>query len=119
MQAINGALSSVSICMAYVADVLHPEHRASSFGIILCCYSIGILVGPLGGGYIPPKTASVVSLGGLLLCVLYIILLIPESTSKENRLAVSHHAQLSMWWPSFPAHTWPQSSIHKGGELCT
>lgn len=90
MQAVNGALSSLSICMAYVADVLHPEHRAPAFGLLLCSFSVGILVGPLGGGYIPPSVASVAALAGLITCVFYVAVLIPESTTAENRLAVSH-----------------------------
>lgn len=85
-QALNGALSSMSICMAYVADVLHPDHRAPTFGLILCSFSVGILVGPLGGGYINPRVASIAALSGLLSCVLYVIFLIPESTTKESRL---------------------------------
>lgn len=87
-QALNGALSSMSICMAYIADLLHPDHRAPAFGLILCSFSVGILVGPAGGGYIQPKMASVLAPAGLLGCILYIALLIPESTTRESRLAV-------------------------------
>lgn len=89
LQALNGALSSLSICMAYVADLLHPEHRAPTFGLVLCSYSVGILVGPFGGGYVPPKLASIIAPAGLVGCILYIIFFIPESTTKESRLAVS------------------------------
>ena len=89
MQAVNGALSSVSICMAYVADKLHPENRAPTFGLIICSFSVGILVGPLGGGYITPPIASLLSLSGVLFCVLYVLFFIPESVTAEASQLVS------------------------------
>lgn len=89
LQAVNGALSSISICMAYTADLLQPRHRAPTFGLILASFSVGILVGPLGGGYVSPPTAAIVALAGLGGCVLYVVLLIPESTTKEGRLKVT------------------------------
>lgn len=89
LQALNGAFSSVSICMAYVADLIQPQNRAASFGLILCSFSVGILVGPLGGGYIRPTTASILALVGLMICILYVILLVPESSTQESRQKVS------------------------------
>ncbi len=89
LQAINGAFSSISICMAYVADLVLPQHRAATFGLILCSFSVGILVGPLGGGYITPAVASILALAGLCFCVFYVVLLIPESSSLESRQKVS------------------------------
>lgn len=83
LQAVNGALSSISICMAYVSDKLHPENRAPTFGLIICSFSVGILVGPLGGGYIPPPIASILALSGILFCVLYVLFFIPESVTPE------------------------------------
>lgn len=88
MQALNGAFSSISICMAYVADLVRSEHRAATFGLILCSFSVGILVGPLGGGYITPPVASILALAGLGFCILYVVLLIPESSSVEARRKV-------------------------------
>ena len=88
VQAVNGAFSSISICMAYVADLIMPEHRAATFGLILCSFSVGILVGPLGGGYIHPPLASILALAGLCFCVLYVVLFIPESSSLESRQKV-------------------------------
>jgi DHA1 family tetracycline resistance protein-like MFS transporter len=85
-QAINGALSSFSICMAYASDLLQVDNRAPAFGLILSSFSVGILVGPLGGGYIPPKICSFVALGGVAFCVIVAAFLIPESTTKETRM---------------------------------
>lgn len=87
--------------MAYVADLVRPEHRAASFGLILCSFSVGILVGPLGGGYISPPVASVAALAGLLFCVLYVALLVPESSTPEARQKVrSLTFWLFCWSPS-------------------
>ena len=80
--------------MAYVADLVLPQHRAAAFGLILCSFSVGILVGPLGGGYITPPVASIAALVGLCFCVLYVVLLIPESSSAEARQKVTLQAYL-------------------------
>lgn len=74
--------------MAYVADLILPQHRAATFGLILCSFSVGILVGPLGGGYITPPVASILALSGLCFCILYVVLLVPESSSAESRQKV-------------------------------
>ena len=102
VQAVNGALSSLSVCMAYIADLLQPEHRAPAFGLVLCSYSLGILVGPLGGGYLPPAIASTAALAGMLFCILYVAALVPESTTERSRSEVGRspltfHTIFSLW----------------------
>ena len=41
LQAVNGAISSLSISLAFVADLLAPQHRAACFGLIMASFSVG------------------------------------------------------------------------------
>ena len=41
IQAVNGAISSLSISLAFVADLLAPQHRAACFGLIMASFSVG------------------------------------------------------------------------------
>lgn len=88
LQALNGSISSVSICLAYVADKLPPGHRAACFGLILASFSMGILIGPPIGGLLPPIIASYTSIccvGGALM---YVIFVLDESLSERSRQEV-------------------------------
>ena len=89
LQALNGSISSVSICLAYVADKLPPGHRAACFGLILASFSMGILIGPPIGGLLPPIIASYVAISCVLGSLLYVIVVLEESLSERSRIAVS------------------------------
>ncbi|KAL3156285.1 hypothetical protein ABBQ32_012557 [Trebouxia sp. C0010 RCD-2024] len=85
-QALNGSISSVSICLAYVADKLPPGHRAACFGLILASFSMGILIGPPIGGLLQPIVASYVAISCVLGSLLYVIVVLDESLSERSRL---------------------------------
>lgn len=84
-QALNGSISSVSICLAYVADKLPPGHRAACFGLILASFSMGILIGPPIGGLLPPIIASYTAVSCVGATLLYVIFVLDESLSERSK----------------------------------
>ncbi len=56
--AANGMVSSFSLSVTMVADLLHQCHRATVIGYLSACFSIGILIGPILGGYISTYSAG-------------------------------------------------------------
>ena len=89
VQALNGSISSVSICLAYVADKLPPGHRAACFGLILASFSMGILIGPPIGGLLPPIIASYTAVSCVGATMLYVIFVLDESLSERSKQEVS------------------------------
>ncbi|DBA82924.1 hypothetical protein WJX77_008143 [Trebouxia sp. C0004] len=83
-QALNGAISSVSICLAYVADKLPPGHRAACFGLILASFSMGILIGPPIGSLLQPIIASYIAMSCVGGALLYVIFILDESLSERS-----------------------------------
>ena len=79
MQALLGAFSCISICLASVADMVPPHHRAATFGFAMASFSSGVVVGPLVGGLLSPLTAAWVGAGGVLFNALYTLLFVKES----------------------------------------
>ena len=93
LQAMNGSISSVSICLAYVADKLAPGHRAACFGLILASFSMGILIGPPIGGLLPPIVASYTAMSCVVASLLYVVVVLEESLSERSRNEVSQRAE--------------------------
>ncbi|MDX5321803.1 MAG: TCR/Tet family MFS transporter [Bacteroidota bacterium] len=86
MAGIFGA--SFTTCSAYIADVSTPETKAQNFGLIGVAFGIGFILGPFLGGIlgdfgtrIPFYAAAGVSF----INVLYGLIVLPESLSRENR----------------------------------
>eukprot|EP00891_Asterochloris_glomerata_P006385 jgi/Astpho2/6385/Aster-06047 len=90
--AVNGAISSLSISLAFVADLLAPQHRAACFGLIMASFSVGILVGPVMSRYLTAMTASYVAMGGVAFCLAYVAVMLPESLSQQSRLEAQGRA---------------------------
>lgn len=105
LQAMNGSISSVSICLAYVADKLPPGHRAACFGLILASFSMGILIGPPIGGLLPPIIASYTAISCVLGSLLYVVVVLEESLSERSRNEVSQRGTRLK-----PKRTWVQMS---------
>lgn len=65
LTALGGVVSSFSMTMVAVADLLPARHRATAAGYISASFSIGVLVGPLAGGLMSTLNAGVRTLVGL------------------------------------------------------
>lgn len=81
---LGGAISILSISLAFVADMLPPVHRAAGFGGLMASFSFGILIGPALGSAFTAKTSALAGCVVGFLSALYVFLFIPESLSKES-----------------------------------
>nr|WP_265468709.1 TCR/Tet family MFS transporter [Arenimonas daejeonensis] len=80
--------ASFSIANAYIADVVAPENRAKSYGLLGAAFGLGFIIGPVVGGLLgdidlraPFWAASVLALANF--CYGWFVL--PESLPKEKR----------------------------------
>jgi MFS family permease len=87
-QALVGAFSCISICLAYVADVMPARHRGATFGFIMASFSFGVVIGPMAGAVLSPLAAAWFAIGGAAFNCVYTALLLPESLSVEARKMV-------------------------------
>ncbi len=88
MQAMLGAFPCISICLASVADMVPPQHRAATFGFAMASFSSGVVAGPLAGGLLSPLVAAWVGAGGVLFNALYTIVFVKESLPAAARRQV-------------------------------
>ncbi len=80
--------ASISTANAYIADVVPPERRAASFGMLGAAFGIGFIIGPaLGGllGGIDLRLPFWVAAGLSGANFLYGLLILPESLPAERR----------------------------------
>ena len=78
--AVCDGVSSFSVSQAYMADVISPAHRAVAFGILTAVISAALLIGPAASQLVPnAQTALGISLAGMVLSVLWLAFLLPES----------------------------------------
>jgi len=84
--------SSISAATAYIADVVPPEKRASSFGLIGVAFGLGFVLGPaLGGilGVVDLRLPFWVAAGLSIANALYGLFVLPESLPSERRQSFS------------------------------
>lgn len=86
IQVATSALSATTISLAYLADLMQPQHRAASFGIIMAVFSLAIIIGPLVGGMLTVQTALKTAMAGCLVALVYTYIFLPESLSEEARM---------------------------------
>src|SRR5438128_4477381 len=82
--------SSIPTAMAYIADVVPKEKRASAFGLIGVAFGLGFILGPaIGGplGDVSPRLPFWVAAGFSLTNWLYGYIFVPESLRLEHRKA--------------------------------
>src|SRR5881409_1618616 len=80
--------SSIPTAIAYIADVVPKEKRASAFGMIGVAFGLGFILGPgIGGplGDISPRLPFWVAAGFSLVNWLYGYIFVPESLRDEHR----------------------------------
>ncbi len=80
--------ASFSTANAYIADVVPPERRAKSFGLVGAAFGLGFIVGPLIGGVlgdIDHRLPFWFSAGLALLNFCYGLFVLPESLPKDKR----------------------------------
>jgi DHA1 family tetracycline resistance protein-like MFS transporter len=84
--------SSISAATAYIADVVPPEKRAGSFGLIGVAFGFGFVMGPALGGVLGAVDLHLpfwVAAGLSLTNALYGLCVLPESLPPERRQSFS------------------------------
>lgn len=84
-QSVQTAFSSLSVGMAYIADGVSPQNRSAAFGMVLAVFSLGIIIGPLLGGFLPQNAALYLAGALGVAATLYAVFLLPESLPTELR----------------------------------
>jgi DHA1 family tetracycline resistance protein-like MFS transporter len=86
---LNGVTAaSFSTANAYVADIIAPEERAKSFGLMGSAFGFGFIIGPTLGGFLGEvslRLPFVVAAGLCLINFLYGLFILPESLPPERR----------------------------------
>jgi DHA1 family tetracycline resistance protein-like MFS transporter len=80
--------ASITVCMAYVADISNDKNRSSNFGLLGAAFGLGFIIGPAIGGVLgsygpaaPFIAAAVLNLANFI----FGLLVLPESLPKEKR----------------------------------
>eukprot|EP00208_Stichococcus_sp_RCC1054_P002415 CAMPEP_0206141142 /NCGR_PEP_ID=MMETSP1473-20131121/11913_1 /ASSEMBLY_ACC=CAM_ASM_001109 /TAXON_ID=1461547 /ORGANISM="Stichococcus sp, Strain RCC1054" /LENGTH=528 /DNA_ID=CAMNT_0053535571 /DNA_START=129 /DNA_END=1715 /DNA_ORIENTATION=+ len=82
---LGGAISIISISLAWIADLMPPVHRAAGFGALMAAFSVGVIFGPAIGNVLDAtQTAAAACVCGVC-CVLYVCFFIPESLTDAAR----------------------------------
>jgi MFS family permease len=83
-------MSGMSFYLAAVADALPAQNRSIGFGMVLAFASLGFILGPLLGAFMPNMdVAFSATIGVLLLGILYAVLVLedtlpPQTTEEEE-----------------------------------
>ena len=80
--------ASFTTANAYIADVVPPERRAKSYGMIGAAFGLGFIVGPLIGGVlgeVDHRLPFWLAAGLALLNFCYGLFVLPESLPKDKR----------------------------------
>lgn len=81
--------ASITVCMAYIADISTDENRSSNYGLIGAAFGLGFIIGPaiggLLGGRFGPQAAFLAAASLNFLNFLFGLFILPESFPKEKR----------------------------------
>jgi MFS family permease len=101
--------TTMALSFAYAADCTPPERRNVAFGYFHGTLFAGIALGPILTGYLMNVTGGImivfyVALGCDIFFILFLLLAIPESVSKERQLHAREKHQTKMQAPEY--ETW-------------
>ena len=85
-QGIMGA--SLTTASAYIADISTPEKKAQNFGLIGAAFGLGVILGPVIGGYLGQfgsRVPFIAAAAFTLINLIYGYFILPESLDKKNR----------------------------------
>ena len=83
--------ASITVCMAYVADISTDENRSSNYGLIGAAFGLGFIIGPAIGGLLGeygPEAPFLTAAALNILNFIFGIFVLPESFPKEKRRAM-------------------------------
>ncbi len=86
---LSGASAATfSTANAYIADITDESERAARFGLVGAAWGIGFVIGPAAGGLLGalgPRVPFYVAAGLALVNVVYGLLVLPETLSRDKR----------------------------------
>ena len=80
--------ASITVAMAYVADISNEGNRSANFGKVGAAFGLGFIIGPVLGGFvgsIDPRGPFLVAAGMNLLNFLFGLFILPESVPVAQR----------------------------------
>jgi DHA1 family tetracycline resistance protein-like MFS transporter len=80
--------ASITVCMAYVADISDDKNRSANYGMIGAAIGLGFIIGPALGGFlgnITPVAPFLAAAGLNILNFLFGLFVLPESFPREKR----------------------------------
>jgi DHA1 family tetracycline resistance protein-like MFS transporter len=84
--------ASITVCMAYVADISTDDNRSSNYGLIGAAFGLGFIIGPALGGFLGgafgPQAPFLAAAALNILNFLFGLFVLPESFPKEKRRAL-------------------------------
>lgn len=88
---LAGILSSATMptAMAYIGDTTDEKNRGGGMGVIGAAMGVGMVLGPGIGGTLAQTSLSTpffVSAGLSVIAMVFILMVLPESLAKENRV---------------------------------
>lgn len=88
MQAFAGTNLFVSLCSAYVSDLVSMHNRAAAIGLVMASFAVGFLVGPAIGGAISTISAALLATCGTFAALFLLVSFVQESLSDTAKQGV-------------------------------
>jgi MFS family permease len=82
----TGLINWLAVALSSVADILRPQYRASGFGLILACFSLGFALSPMIGATFNHIHASLFCCITLLMAWINTMCFLPETLPEEAAL---------------------------------
>ena len=106
--------TSMALSFAYASDCTAPDRRNVAFGYFHGTMFTGIALGPILAGYLIKVTGNVmfvfyVAIGCHSFFILFLLLCIPESVSKERQLHAREKFNIKMQDPKY--ETWKSTLL--------
>ena len=86
---IAGFATEAGVAQGYIADITSPKKRAAGIGKVGAAHGAGFIMGPAIGGLLSPYGFSAPGFAAAFLTLInlaFVILFLPESLRKEDRL---------------------------------
>mmetsp|Transcript_11362 Transcript_11362/g.19903 ORF Transcript_11362/g.19903 Transcript_11362/m.19903 type:complete len:674 (-) Transcript_11362:762-2783(-) len=104
MNVFGGVVSCFSVTISALADRLPQQHMAVTIGYLSAAFSIGILVGPILGGFISTQMAVYVCVTMICATLVYLQLFFPESAPRLCALRAEQKTSRERASASEPGH---------------
>lgn len=86
LSGLTGA--SITVCMAYVADISDDKNRSANYGLIGAAFGLGFIIGPALGGFLGsfgPETPFLAAAVLNILNFMFGLFVLPESIPRDKR----------------------------------